>query len=448
MRYLMFLFGIFCVLSSASGQAPSGTVSQKTSLAYYCPLHYHYTKPTAEICPHCGRTLMRVQTGLKGKIARIWLKFSLARPVQAAYHSLIFPAIIQGFILGLVLLFKARLTHTPRFFLALLLLSFSLFNVFFYGVEVGVLPRAIFPLLVPRFFVFAIGPLVWLYLKSLSVPAFKLSKKDLRHFLPIAFIVLPGLAVGPFSSDKVQRFLVENVQLAGMVFWLFYLPQSLRLARQPVLQKLVWAKTLAYGISLVWLGWVVFLLVDILVFDYRIANPSYYLVWLFISFFVYGIGITGFNQPHALTSPAITLLTQDGEVQQGIKKVLPTNLHPYLDKLTRLMQEQKPYLDPELTLESLAAMVEVHPKVLSQILNTGMEQSFYDFVNSCRIEEAKKMLSDTQYAHLSILGIALECGFNSKPTFNRAFKKFAHMSPSEFKNQQKVINPPQNSKKA
>ena len=185
--------------------------------------------------------------------------------------------------------------------------------------------------------------------------------------------------------------------------------------------------------ALVWVCWLGFILIDIVLFDFRMANPSYYLVWLLVSFFVYGIGIVGFQY-----STVFHLPTEFIEKTISPKaRTLPTGLQPYVDQLTNLMSLEKPFLNADLTLESLANLMDIHPKTLSQVLNTGLQQNFYDFVNTYRIKEAKKMLLDPAYAHLNILGIALESGFNSKPTFNRVFRKFVDMSPSEFKAIQK-----------
>lgn len=95
------------------------------------------------------------------------------------------------------------------------------------------------------------------------------------------------------------------------------------------------------------------------------------------------------------------------------------------------------YQDPKLTLKKLATRMQLNINDLSQTMNVGLNQSFNDFINEQRVEEVKRKMQDPQYAHLSQLGIALASGFNSKATFNRAFKKFAGMNPSEY--QKKLV---------
>lgn len=116
---------------------------------------------------------------------------------------------------------------------------------------------------------------------------------------------------------------------------------------------------------------------------------------------------------------------------EPVPATLPPELLPYRDKLLRLMAEQRPWLEPELNLAELAHRLGLHPVLLSKVLNTGCGQSFSDFVNTYRVQEARRKLADPAFGHYSLVGIALESGFNSKSTFNRVFKKLVGAAPSE-----------------
>jgi AraC-like DNA-binding protein len=111
--------------------------------------------------------------------------------------------------------------------------------------------------------------------------------------------------------------------------------------------------------------------------------------------------------------------------------VLPAELLPWRDKLLALMTAEQPWLEPELTLADLAQLLQLHPAQLSKIINLGCGQNFSDFVNSYRVEEAQRKLADPRFAHYSLVGVALESGFNSKSTFNRVFKKMTGQVPGE-----------------
>jgi AraC-like DNA-binding protein len=127
-------------------------------------------------------------------------------------------------------------------------------------------------------------------------------------------------------------------------------------------------------------------------------------------------------------------------IQTSDEHVAPTNAVPIADEtvlvfknqLLDLMQSMSPYLDPELTLPDLAEKIGLPAPQVSQIINQQLGKNFNDFVNSYRVEAVKSMLAEGRQAQLSLLGIAYECGFNSKATFNRAFKKHTGFAPGEW----------------
>ena len=110
---------------------------------------------------------------------------------------------------------------------------------------------------------------------------------------------------------------------------------------------------------------------------------------------------------------------------------LAPELLPWREKLLRLMEQEQPWLEPELTLTELAHRLRTHPALLSKVINAGCGQNFNDFVNTYRVQEARRKLADGRFAHYSLVGVALESGFNSKSTFNRVFKKLLGQAPSE-----------------
>ena len=103
------------------------------------------------------------------------------------------------------------------------------------------------------------------------------------------------------------------------------------------------------------------------------------------------------------------------------------------EKLINYLEQEKPYIDPDLKLQNLADHLRIPPYQLSQIINTELQQNFYDLINSLRIAEAKHRLMDPAKQHITIIAIAYDVGFNSKSTFNTAFKKYTKMTPSQFK---------------
>ena len=104
-----------------------------------------------------------------------------------------------------------------------------------------------------------------------------------------------------------------------------------------------------------------------------------------------------------------------------------------LAELLAHMENEKPYLNGELTLPHLAEEVGISPHYLSQVINERLEQNFFDFINRYRVEEVKHHLSDPTKDRNKITTLALNAGFNSKSAFYTAFKKLTGMTPKQFK---------------
>jgi ligand-binding sensor domain-containing protein/AraC-like DNA-binding protein len=105
----------------------------------------------------------------------------------------------------------------------------------------------------------------------------------------------------------------------------------------------------------------------------------------------------------------------------------------YLERVLQLMNEEKPYLDSELSLQKLASRVEITKEDLSQVINEHLGCNFNNFINRYRIEEAQQKLLDPRENQFVLLKIAFDVGFNSKSVFNAAFKKFTGVSPSQYR---------------
>ena len=105
----------------------------------------------------------------------------------------------------------------------------------------------------------------------------------------------------------------------------------------------------------------------------------------------------------------------------------------YTEQLAEYMLTEKPYLNPELTLTELASQIDISTHHLSQIINEQFKQNFFEYINQFRVEEVKTRINNPKFENYSLLGIALDSGFNSKSSFNRIFKKFTNQTPSQFK---------------
>lgn len=154
-------------------------------------------------------------------------------------------------------------------------------------------------------------------------------------------------------------------------------------------------------------------------------------IWIIFSFTVFLLGYYAIKQPEVfLASEAEQKQPPDAEEQAKILALKQV--------LADLMVEEKPYLNPKLTLPELAQLTDTNIHLLSRIINDGFQKNFYDFVNSYRIEAFKKLVLSQEYQQQTFLAIAFEVGFNSKTAFNRSFKKLTNLTPREYLKQQSV----------
>ncbi len=154
------------------------------------------------------------------------------------------------------------------------------------------------------------------------------------------------------------------------------------------------------------------------------------LVPLGASVLVYAMGYLEMRKPD--------VAVKSGEDELPAKKYEKSTLTPerserYLNRLLKFMEAEQPFTDGDLTIQKLAEKLSIPTPHLSQTINERLGQTFSDFINSYRIEEAKKRLLDPAKKHYSVLAIAEEVGFNSKSSFNAVFKKHVNMTPSEFR---------------
>jgi len=161
-------------------------------------------------------------------------------------------------------------------------------------------------------------------------------------------------------------------------------------------------------------------------FIYDTGNQNYYVIEVALVVFIYWIGYAGYYRSRIIyvseqrkTSPYIDHLKRD-EIERS------------LSALSQAMEKDKLYLDPELNLNSLAAYIGVQPKTLSAVLNQVLQKGFSEYVNTWRVEAVKEMILDPDKRHLTLTGIAYDCGFSSQPTFQRAFKSITGLTPRDY----------------
>jgi AraC-like DNA-binding protein len=149
-----------------------------------------------------------------------------------------------------------------------------------------------------------------------------------------------------------------------------------------------------------------------------------------LTFFIYYLSYEAMNNAEVFPGSILSAIPNIKSVRSNLSA---EKRMEYVDRLSSFMNSHKPYLNSTLTLEELAKMIDLSPRLLSQIINEEHKQSFFDYINSQRVEEVKKKLIDRNNNHLTIVALAMDSGFNSKSTFNEVFKKLGGVTPSVFK---------------
>ncbi|MFM8743137.1 MAG: helix-turn-helix domain-containing protein, partial [Cytophagales bacterium] len=171
-----------------------------------------------------------------------------------------------------------------------------------------------------------------------------------------------------------------------------------------------WLLNLIFALVGLWLLWCIPYGYELLTGHF--SNTHHYPLWIGMTIIVYWIGYSSYIRSGVFEAAIITL----PETKQVSK--LSDKLDEYHRHLIGVLENDKPYLDPELNLEELAKKVNLSAGYLSQIINKKEGSNFYDLINKYRVEEAKKIIADPKFNHYSLLAIGQEAGFNSKTTFN------------------------------
>lgn len=304
-----------------------------------------------------------------------------------------------------------------------------------------------------------LGPVVYFYFLSLTNHAFRFKPRDIWHFLPgiiwISFFVvgflfdiviqhwIRGEALPDFYNTRgvvgifMQSAIREISYFLGLISFYVYLIFTIRLYRR-YRQYITdyfsdtehirhnWLRNLLYtliiGLTVQWIFQILSYFLDF----------SYVQFWnshLVVAVMIYIVAISAYVATIKLP-PQLAFEPIAPEVAPKEDDKLP-DLPKWKKKLEHWMEKEKPYLEPNLTLSELAKQLGTNTSLLSGVINQGFQQNFNDFINAYRVNVVKQRLEQGDHKQLTLLSIALDCGFNSKATFNRAFRKFTGKSPRE-----------------
>lgn len=361
------------------------------------------------------------------------------------YNSLMLAGIIQGVIFALVVLCSKKYRAPGTMLLGAFILSFSLDNLQFYFEDVGLITE--YELMGTYFIPFQLlsGPLFLLYGLSLINPQRKISRKQLWLFFPFilalcistTYKITINLGYRTGFSEMVFDYMESWLEFTSIAFDLSVLCYVYYRVDRAVKHntfptdydagtRLSWFRIVLvtlFMLSLVWLY--------VTIVDYFYDTEYWYVIYIGMSGIIYWMGHVGIYR-YGIEQERKKIRSYSIEHKAAHTPGKQKNEH--IAALEKLLVEERRFLDPTLSLDDMAKALNLSKSHLSRTINAELGMGFPDYLNALRVEEAKSYLTNPEFANYTLVAIGLEAGFNSKTTFNTAFKKLTSLTPSEYRN--------------
>ncbi|WP_170170398.1 helix-turn-helix domain-containing protein [Hymenobacter perfusus] len=380
-------------------------------------------------------------------------------------------AVVAQALLAAGLLWVAPANRLPNRFLALLMLSIALWLLDGFFRVANIYGQNANWYFAPIYYSFAFGPLLYFYVRSLVNHDFRFTRRHLVHFGPVlvqaalyGWLRLQSYPERLWFWEQVHRPVTYRVEFIGTWISLtLYLLLSLRVLRgyrrwladnfsEVSRLRLRWLRVLLVLVGVVSAQW----LLEVVLREFFGLYYEYDYSTELLGGVLFLVGIVGLRQadmqavrfePDAEPEPnrppraaaetgvageVLPLPTAAEAPVSADPPISPAVDAAVLARIRHALEEEKLFLNPTLTLAELSAHTGLAPRLISFTVNQGFGQSFNDVVNGYRVAEVKRRLATPDAQRLTLLGIALESGFNSKTTFNRIFKQFTGVAPREW----------------
>ncbi|WP_022822651.1 helix-turn-helix domain-containing protein [Hymenobacter norwichensis] len=395
-------------------------------------------------------------------------------------------AVITQAVFAAGLLWLTRANQLPNRFLALLMLAIALWLLDGFFRVANIYAQDPNWYFAPIYYSLAFGPLLYFYVRSLVNHDFRWQLQYWWHFVPVlvqaalyAWLRLQDYEARNWFWQQVHRPYTYRLEFIGTwVSLTVYLALSLRRLREyrrwllnnfseVSRLRLLWLRTLLILVGIVSAQWLLELVLrEFFQLYYRFDYSTELL-----GVVVFLIGVVGLRQadmqavrfePEEVTAAVAAAVpvaapgaatpappssiavpfpevyaTEELPTALSVREAVPAATAPadpaVVERIRRALEDEQLYLNPTLTLAELSAHTSLAPRLISFTVNTGFKQSFNDLVNGYRVAEVKRRLATSDAQRLTLLGIALESGFNSKTTFNRIFKQFTGVAPRDYR---------------
>jgi len=399
----------------------------------------------------------------------------MARITLDWLHLIALLGAVQGLILAGVLMFR-RSNHTANHVLAVAMFAFTIY------LTTSVYHAAEWEQVFPHFFgagylmPLLFGPLVYLYAVTASDRSRRLGRRDALHFAPFVLAIISCLPIYLMSGpEKIALYqalqrgevplviqVIDPLKLVSGVTYATVTLLFLRRHRARIRESysslehvdLKWLVRLAVAGAAIWA-----LAVVIEFLPNTVLQRGDDIITLAVALVVYGIGYMALRQPEIFrfdtadypvvagapgappgsgTPPSAIPVEPIAQGEPEGSRYERSGLSEWeaaalKSALLKRMDQDRPWQNSDLTLADLAQRLSTTPHKLSEVLNSELELSFYDFVNGYRVRYVQHRIASEDARNLKLLSLALDAGFASKSTFNDVFKKHTGKTPSDYR---------------
>lgn len=302
------------------------------------------------------------------------------------------------------------------------------------------------------------GPFLYTYVLTLVTGRTRPAGRDFIHLIPFvlfnAYILAASFNSGLATELDLEKvtpgrhtpllfsFFLVMTALSGTIYFLFTLRLFRNLDRnisnnfsniEGVDPHWIRILTIAFGVI-----WTVLITITVMHHIFGLFSAAFCTDGLFLTLSVFVILVGWFGLRQKVIFPYGNMFIGAGPEAPRQKysgsRLSGDDSKEYADRIREYMAGSKPYLEPELSLPQLADDLDIPSHYLSRVINEQFGQNFHDFINGYRVDAFRERMSTGGSENLTLLGIAFECGFNSKSAFNRVFRQFTGMTPSQYKN--------------